>query len=253
MSQLAKTPTSGEPAMAPSSDNSCPSELPITTSSEEATPNATDASHPPTSPIQHMSSRPSLLPQVGNNEEGQSGRSPPRSSQTPPEVRTAVGEGDKPRTPPRPSSLPLVEDTPEGLSDRTPPRSSQTPSGSGAASEEGDEPGVRPPTPPGGGPGDDPPPPASPAPLRGNVQDDRLTKAIKDKLRDIRKAKTTNPMVKDLNTIIDECLNVDVWEDDIKQHTYQKIDETMKRHRPRLWEEPTQEQIQPRRANNEPF
>ena len=121
------------------------------------------------------------------------------------------------------------------------------------ASGEGDEPGERPPPSPGGGSGDDPPPPDSPTSPGVNAQDDPLVEEIKSKMRGILRTATNNPLLLDINNVMRECLLVESWEDDIKQQVFGRIDDVLKKHRPKLWEEPTQDSRQPRRKTDPPF
>ena len=156
-------------------------------------------------------------------------------------------------TPPEPLVLPQDDSTPDGSSERTPPHSSQPPSEVAAVSNMGDEPEETPPSPPGGDSGGDPPSPSSPASSSEDAQDGPLMEAIKGKLRDILRNRTASPLVLDINTVIQECLLVETWNEDAKQHVFHRLEEVLKKHRPKYWEEREQERVRPRREAEPPF
>ena len=122
-----------------------------------------------------------------------------------------------------------------------------------AANGDEDEPGRRTPNHPGGGRGGGSPPHPGPASSNEQAQDDPLTEAVKSKLRCILRTNTNNPLVKDLNTVAEEALLVVEWSAEVKQQVFGRVEEVLRKHRPKVWEEPPPRTNPPRQQANIPF
>lgn len=133
----------------------------------------------------------------------------------------------------------------------------QPPTVVAAAGENEDEPGGGPPLPPGGGPGGDPTPPSGPAPSDEIRPIDKYAEAIIAKALTITSYRTKNPLANDLNPILLKLTGLvrsrTGWNAEAKQEIFDSVEETLRRHRPRIFEEPPRRRTTPRRNDVTPI
>ena len=178
---------------------------------------------------------------------------------TPP-LETGQGVDQQPPTSPDPSSD-IVEVPQTAMGDgedqesRPPPppdeepQTAQSPSETETVPGDGEDPGGSPPTPPDG----DPTPPEDPISPAEDDPESPLEAAIREKLRTISAANTINPLARDLNTVVQECLQIIAWTPETKQCIHDKVEEVLRKHRPKIWEEPPPRRAPPRRDDNIPI
>ena len=183
---------------------------------------------------------------------------PPVSCEQTPEITTNQHIGESLETP-QGASPPDDPDVEESGSttplppDDDEPQPTQPQAETEVADGVGDEPGGLTPVPPGGGPEGDPPPPPDPAPPASNDPNDPLTEAIRAKIRSILATRINNPLASDLNIVAQECLLVENWDQEAKQRAHARVEEVLRKHRPKIWEEPAPRRTPPRRDTNTPF
>ena len=157
-----------------------------------------------------------------------------------PETAVAVGEGNEPGRSPA---------TPPGNGQGSNPPSPSGPTSPITADGDREDPRRRTPVPPGSDQGGDPPSPSSPTPPVTEDPNDPLTEAVRVKLRQILAARTNNPLACDLNTVAEECLAMASIDQESKLLIFNRVEEVLRKHRPKIWEEPPPRRNPPRRDN----